>query len=86
MKGHTNNPNGRPKGKPNKLTAELRQLLKNTLAGELEQIPKLLSELPARERLDMLVRLLPFIVPKMDAAAWHVGEPSIVADPFDLGW
>ena len=36
MKGSTNNPNGRPKGKPNKITNELRSMISDFLTNEWE--------------------------------------------------
>lgn len=57
---------GRVAGMPNKVTSELRKTLKG-IAGELESLPGTLGELPPRERLDLLVILLPFCMPKVDS-------------------
>jgi len=65
IKGTTNNPNGRPKGTPNKLTKEIRQSLKNAIGGHIEQIGKDLDERPTKDRLEILTRLLAFILPKV---------------------
>jgi hypothetical protein len=75
MKGHTNNPNGRPKGTPNKLTSELRDTLKALIDIELENLPGVLAELPARERAELVVKLLPYVLPKVEPAPFHIGEP-----------
>lgn len=74
MKGHTNNPNGRPKGTPNKVTKELRQLLKNVVADEIERLPELFAKLPERDRLELLTKLLPYAMPKVEPSPFHVGE------------
>ena len=66
---------GRTKGTPNKLTKEIRQTLKNALADQMEEIPKLLSELPSEKRLDYLIKLMPYVLPKVEPVAMHKGEP-----------
>ncbi|MDD5764654.1 MAG: DUF5681 domain-containing protein [Candidatus Marinimicrobia bacterium] len=74
-KGKSNNPNGRPKGIPNKLTKELRESLKTVIAGHIEQIGKDLDELPAKDRLEILVKLLAYILPKVEDVNPGYGEP-----------
>jgi hypothetical protein len=57
---------GRIAGTPNKVTSELRKTLKAIVASELESLPGTLGELPPRERLDLLIKLLPFCMPKVN--------------------
>jgi hypothetical protein len=57
---------GRVAGTPNRVTSELRKTLKGIVAGELESLPGTLAELPPRERLDLLIKLLPFCMPKVN--------------------
>jgi hypothetical protein len=57
---------GRVAGTPNKVTSELRKTLKAIVASELELLPGTLAELPPRERLDLLIKLLPFCMPKVN--------------------
>jgi hypothetical protein len=66
-KGTTNNPNGRPKGVPNRITSTVREVLGGVIATELDKVPQLLKVLPAKERLDAIIRLLPYVVPRMGA-------------------
>ena len=63
-KGQTNNPNGRPKGKPNKATKELREALKAIVDKEFKGLPKLLQQLEPKDRTQALIKLLSFILPK----------------------
>ncbi len=63
-KGTTNNPNGRPKGKPNKLTKELRELVSDLVSNELENLPDRLSNMNDKDRVEVLMKLLPYVVPK----------------------
>jgi hypothetical protein len=67
---------GRVAGTPNKVTSELRKTLKGVIANELEQLPGTLEGLPARERLELVIKLLPFCLPKVDK----------VSGSYDSGW
>ncbi|MBP6549569.1 MAG: hypothetical protein KA228_00520 [Flavobacterium sp.] len=60
----TPNLNGRPKGAVNKTTAETKELLQKIVSNELEGIAERLEQLPTKERVDALIKLLPYIVPK----------------------
>lgn len=57
---------GRKAGTPNRVTRELRDTLKAVIGKELEQIAVTLEQLPARERLDVVIKLLPYCMPKID--------------------
>lgn len=63
-KGTVLNPKGRPKGTPNKTTAELKELIKTFVENEIEEAENLLIELTPKERLDILCKLLPYVLPK----------------------
>ncbi|MCR5192545.1 MAG: hypothetical protein K6D59_04500 [Bacteroidales bacterium] len=64
MKGITNNPNGRPKGTPNKITKELRQWISEVIDANREQMIEDLKAVEPKERLQILERLLQYIIPK----------------------
>ena len=70
---------GREAGTPNRLTKELRTILKDVLYNELENIEELLDSLETKERLDMLIKLMPFALPKVD----KIGHTD--NEPFDVG-
>lgn len=63
-KGVALNPNGRPKGSKNRLTLETRQLIQSFVSKELESIGERIEQLEPKERLDVLIKLLPYIVPR----------------------
>lgn len=63
-KGHTNNPNGRPKGSPNKVTSELKERLKELIEGHFDQIEADLKTIDPEARIKLLFSILPYIIPK----------------------
>ena len=72
----------REKGTPNRLTKELRTILKNVLYNELENIEELLDSLEPKERLKLVIKLIPFILPKVDKIGHTYNEPF----ELDLGF
>ena len=66
---------GREKGTPNKLTSELRTVLKKILTDELENIPTLIADLEPKDRLHAIIKLMPFVLPKVETVRIDEGEP-----------
>jgi hypothetical protein len=66
---------GRVSGTPNKLTLELRTALKDILFSELENLPEQLAKLDAKTRLEIVIKLLPYVAPKLETISYSVGEP-----------
>ena len=66
---------GRRKGTPNRLTSEVRSALKRVLHDEIEELPVLLKNLDAKNRVDVLVKLLPFVAPKVKEVSATSDEP-----------
>lgn len=64
MKGYTNNPNGRPKGVPNKITQELRLFIAELVSDNREQIVEDFKSLAPKERLLILERYMQYVLPK----------------------
>lgn len=57
---------GRQAGTPNRLTTETREVLKQALQKEIDMLEIHLSSLSPKDRLELLAKLLPFIMPKAD--------------------
>ena len=75
VKGVTNNPAGRPKGTPNKMTKELRTTLKNILDKEFEQLPMLLAQLEPNDRITAIIKLLAYVLPRIENVKMAHDEP-----------
>ena len=71
-KGKTNNPNGRPKGKPNKITQDVRQWLSTVIDKNRRQMERDLKALEPKERLQMLEKLMQYVIPKQQAVSAEV--------------
>ena len=68
---------GRAKGTPNKCTSETKTLLVDLIAGQTDRIQEALDEVfdcNKREYLQIMVRLLPYVIPK--ATEVSPSEPS----------
>ncbi len=66
-KGHTNNPNGRPKGRPNKITQDTRAWLSAVIDKNRRQMERDLKALEPKERLQIFERLMQYVIPKQQA-------------------
>ena len=66
---------GRQKGTPNKLTKELRSLLKDILYDELVNIEDRLNDLETKERIELVIKLMPFVFPKVVSVSSTENEP-----------
>ena len=63
---------GRQKGTPNRMTKELRSILKNILYKGLEEI---LDVLEPKTRIELLIKMMPFVLPKMNTVSHNTDEP-----------
>ena len=66
---------GRQKGTPNRLTKELRAVLKDVLYQELEQIEDRLDLLEPKDRLELIIKLMPYVLPKVTSVGHTTNEP-----------
>lgn len=66
---------GRKKGTPNRLTKDIRAVLKNVVSNEIENLETTLDTLNPKEGLDILLKILPYILPKVDKIHCEQDEP-----------
>lgn len=64
MKGKTNNPNGRPKGVPNKITTDLKGRIAQIVENGFVTIESDLEALEAKDRINAYLKLLEYLLPK----------------------
>jgi hypothetical protein len=74
-KGKSGNAAGRPPGSENRATKEIRVILKSVLGRELEQLPDIMDKLEPRDRVDMICKMLKFIMPPISKVGSGYGEP-----------
>ena len=66
---------GREKGTPNRMTKELRVLLKDILYQELEQLQERLELLEPKQRIELIIKLTSYILPKVNNISHTTNEP-----------
>lgn len=58
------------------LATNLRTSLKELIAKEIKNLPDYLEALPAKDKLDYLLKLMPYVVPKVDSVHFENNEPG----------
>ena len=83
-KGQSGNPQGRKRGTPNKNTIELREVIKSIITSNFNKtrISRDLKELGTKQRLDYLLRLMEYIVPKPKSIEPEVEKPLTMEDRY----
>jgi hypothetical protein len=58
------------------LILNIRDILKDLMQKELEQLPETLKELDTVQRLNILCKLMPYVLPKTESVKHNFGEPD----------
>ena len=75
---------GRAKGTPNKITKESREILFEIVKNEIDNLPSLLEQLEPRERAFILMKLIPYVIPKANIEEMGSAQPLIIHVPANL--
>ena len=76
---------GRTKGTPNKVTAEIREKITLVLSNEVQKLQ--LDELTAKDRIELIKALLPYILPRLQATYIEQQTEPKEINPINLpGW
>ena len=62
--GHTNNPNGRPRGSKDKVNTEIKEMVKQFISGNLKNLQKNYDTLVPARKLKFFESLLQYVIPK----------------------
>ncbi len=54
---------------------EMRQRLKELMHREIANLPELIEQLPPEQRINMVFKLMPFVLPKVETVSAKSGEP-----------
>ena len=57
------------------LTETLRETMKTIMQQEIEKLPDQLAKLQPKERLEIVLKLMPYVFPKVEAVKASEGEP-----------
>jgi hypothetical protein len=66
---------GRQKGTPNRITKELRSVLKDVMYDEIGALQERLETLNPKERVELLIKLMPYALPKVTSVSHTTNEP-----------
>ena len=66
---------GRQKGTPNRITKELRSLLKDIMYYEIGALQERLDALNPKERVELVIKLMSYVLPKVNSISHTTNEP-----------
>lgn len=83
-KGQTNNPQGRPKGKGNKVTTETRQWINKLINDNRETLEADLLKLEPHQRWNVIEKLMQYTTPKMQSVEAKLDFSKLSDEDIDL--
>jgi len=70
---------GRTKGTLNRTSAETKEIIQKVVSNEFDNIEILLDRLEAYDRINVIIKLLPYIVPKQKELFLDKPEPITIS-------
>jgi hypothetical protein len=58
------------------MTIDLRENLKRLVERELHALPEMMEGMEPKDRINVICKLLPFVMPKVEAVKSDYGEPT----------
>lgn len=83
-KGTTNNPHGRPKGKPNKVTKVLKDRIQIFLEKSWSTVEKDFKNLDPKDRIALYERMLKYVIPTQKETSVNLDIDGMSNDQLDL--
>ena len=83
-KGQTNNPNGRPKGKPNRVTGEMRIWVQGLIDQNRETLEADLLALEPQQRWMVVEKLMNYCIPKQSSIEADLSIPDLTNEQLDF--
>lgn len=83
IKGKSGNPSGRKAGTPNTLTGDLRKQIQAIVEGQITQILADLQALEPKDRVNALVKLLDFVLPRLQRTETVVDFSKLTPSDID---
>jgi hypothetical protein len=65
---------GRQKGTTNKMTQRVRTLISDIIEDEADNLRGYIDELDKKDRAEFLIKLLPFILPRLNSSVIDIAE------------
>lgn len=62
---------GRSAGTPNKVSKEFRNVLSGIIENEINSIPEILKNLDPKDRLEIIIKLMPYVIPKLESVSFE---------------
>lgn len=78
-----NKTGGRAKGTPNKTSQEMRDKIQDVLMDNWGKVNKDMQKLKPKERLDFMVKLLPYITPKLNNTDFKFDFSALTEEQLD---
>ena len=70
---------GRKKGTPNRTTAQMKEWVANFVNENFDGLQKDLEALKPQDRLEVIIKLLPYVIPKQKETQLSMNEETMIA-------